>query len=124
MNRQSSIDNLNKNILKIFKENGISNYEFCGPISFFDGTSEMLGVWFEVLEKWAFVPFASPWSAWGEKEVDKQIAEWIDKDPLYVEKWKIYYPGFDRKFSKKCECGASHTSNKNCHSHWCPKYRK
>lgn len=24
----------------------------------------------------------------------------------------------------KCECGALHTSDKNCHSFWCPLYKK
>lgn len=25
---------------------------------------------------------------------------------------------------KECECGAEKTRNPNCHSNWCPKYKK
>ena len=29
-----------------------------------------------------------------------------------------------RFYEKQCECGAESTSNTNCHSYWCPKYKK
>lgn len=29
-----------------------------------------------------------------------------------------------RATGKKCECGAGHTANPNCHSTWCPEYKK
>jgi len=58
------------------------------------------------------------WCFWnhdtGEKEGIPDHYVWIPKELLSNNKQVL----------DKCECGAEKTNNPNCHTTWCPKYRK
>lgn len=45
-----------------------------------------------------------------------------------LDTYPIWCPGKTPEVNRweipKCECGSRHTSNPNCHSHWCPMHKK
>ena len=106
----------------VLREAGLGLIQWVGPVE--SGPRMVLGVWFDFSGRQCIVPFASPWDMWRDrKEVDEQVAYWMNKAPEDVKHYLSSRPGLCLiKKAVVCDCGGDkcHTT----HSCWCSIYNK